>query len=601
SLANDLNICSKQGLAERFDSTIGAGTILMPYGGKYQITPIQAMANKISTEKGDSDTCSVLSWGYNPFISELSPYHGAYLAVIESVSKLIATGASFDQVYLTFQEYFAKPNKMPERFGQPFEALLGAFKAQKDLGIAAIGGKDSMSGTFEDIDVPPTLVSFAITPEKIVNIKGNEFKQVGNNVYLLKAKYDSNNLPQAKSYKELLNRVTSLLRSGKVVSCYTPTIGGVAEAIMKMSFGNKLGFHYDSKIDLETIFGYNYGAFIIETSEEIDDALYLGKVAKGEITYKDNTLVLETLLKDYQEKLEPIFPTKAAHDRKEIENISYQTSKFGNSKFKIPQPKVLIPVFPGTNCEYDSAKAIEKAGGKADIFVINNLSTSGIQQSVDEFAKRIKNSQMIFIPGGFSGGDEPDGSGKFITAFLRNQKIMDSINELIKNKDGLMCGICNGFQALIKLGLVPYGEITQINEDSPTLTFNTIARHQSRIVRIRVASNKSPWLCNCNVGDIVNVPISHGEGRFVANDKWLSKLISNGQVATQYVDFNGKATYDIEFNPNNSVMAIEGITSPDGRILGKMGHSERIGNGLYKNIEGNFDMKLFESAVKYFR
>ena len=602
ALAQDLNVCSKRGLSERFDSTIGAGSVLMPFGGKYQRTPVQAMVNKISTPDGDSTTCSLMSWGYNPFIMEKSPYHGAYLAVVESVCKLIAHGGSFNEVYLTFQEYFEKPKTDPARWGKPMAALLGAYKAQKDFEIASIGGKDSMSGSFENIDVPPTLVSFAVTTDSVSDIISPEFKKEGSKVYVIKPEYNENNLPCAQSLKSVFSRVTSLMRDGKVLSAYTPTYGGIAEAILKMAMGNGIGFKYSENISTEEIFGYNYGAFILETMEELQDAILLGETTEETaITLASEKLSLDELCALYENKLEKVYRCNIETPDKKAPVFSYENKTVFTSANKVAQPKVLIPVFPGTNCEYDSAKAFEKAGAKAEIFVINNLTSANVAESVSEFAKKVNESQMVFIPGGFSGGDEPDGSGKLITAFFRNKEISEAVMNLLKNRDGLMAGICNGFQALIKLGLVPYGEILEADEKSPTLTFNTISRHQSKIVNTRIASNKSPWLMETKVGDIYTVPISHGEGRFLASEELIRKLADNGQVITQYVDLDGNPTYDIQYNPNGSICAVEGIVSPDGRVLGKMGHSERIGANLYKNVEGNYDMGMFLSAVKYFK
>ncbi len=600
-VATDLNTCSKRGLSERFDATIGAGTVLMPFGGKHQQTPIQAMVHKISLEKGHTDDCSVMSWGYNPFITEKSPYHGAYLAVVESAAKLIATGASFEDVYLTFQEYFLRVGKDAKRWGQPTAALLGAFKAQMDLKIAAIGGKDSMSGTFEDIDVPPTLVSFAVTTDKIGNIISNEFKKAGSKVVFLKPEYDANGLPKAESLIALFNRVTELMRAGKVLSCYTPGMGGIGEAVMKMCFGNGLGFAYADSMDVQNIFGYNYGAFILEVTEDVEGAEVIGAVTdNAAISLGSDTVCLAALQKAYEDKLESVYSCNIPDVVTPIETVSSPEKARVAPAIKVAKPKVLIPVFPGTNCEYDSARAVTDAGAEPEIFVVKNMSADAISRSVETFAEMIKDSQIIFIPGGFSGGDEPDGSGKFITAFFRNAAIKEEVTRLLENRDGLMCGICNGFQALVKLGLVPYGKIIDTDENCPTLTFNVIGRHQSRIVRTRVASNNSPWLANTNVGDIYNVAISHGEGRFYASEELARQLIANGQVATQYVDLNGNATADVRFNPNGSIFAIEGITSPDGRVFGKMGHSERIGSGLYKNVPGNYDIRMFEAAVKYF-
>ena len=602
ALAGDLNICSKRGLSEQFDSTIGAGTVLMPFGGKNQLTPIQAMVQKISVEKKHTNDCSLMAWGYNPFITEKSPYHGAYLAVIESVSKLVATGAEFKDVYLTFQEYFERLNKDEKRWGKPLAALLGALKAQTELKTAAIGGKDSMSGSFENLDVPPTLVSFAVTTDKTESIVSNEFKKAGDKVVLIRPDYDKNGLPDTASLLNVYERVTALLRSGKAVACYTPTLGGIAEAVMKMCFGNSLGFKFADNLTVGKIFGYCYGGFLLEVIEDIADTEEIGKItADGKISYNGEEIKLERLLGIYENKLESVYRCNKENPKTEMQTFSYKAETCVAPAVKTAKPKVLIPVFPGTNCEYDSAKAMRDAGAEPEIFVINNRSAENVAKSVEEFANSLKTAQMVFIPGGFSGGDEPDGSGKFITAFFRNAAVKEQVTDLLDNRDGLMCGICNGFQALIKLGLVPYGKIIDTDENCPTLTYNTIARHQSKIVRTRIASNKSPWLTDTEVGDIYSVPVSHGEGRFIASDELIHRLAENGQIATQYVDEKGKATSDIHFNPNGSYYAIEGITSPDGRVFGKMGHSERYAADLYKNVPGNYDIKMFRSAVKYFK
>ncbi len=601
ALADDLNVCSKRGLSERFDSTIGAGTVLMPFGGKNQLTPIQAMVQKVSVEKKHTNDCSFMSFGYNPFITEQSPYHGAYLAVVESVCKLIATGASFEDVYLTFQEYFEKLGTDSRRWGKPLAALLGAFKAQMELGIGSIGGKDSMSGSFEDLDVPPTLVSFAVTTGKTSDVISPEFKKAGHKVYVLAPKYDENGLPNTKSLLEVFDRVTALQRSGKVVASYTPGMGGIGEAVMKMCFGNSIGFTFEN-ICNQGIFDYCYGAFVVEATEDIEDALYIGQTTEAKAVAKgDEKVCICELLGIYEDKLESVFSCNIPDRKTPMENFEYKAASWGAPAVKSARPKILIPAFPGTNCEFDSAKAVRDAGAEPEIIVIRNLTASAISESVEKFATALKDAQMIFIPGGFSGGDEPDGSGKFITAFFRNAQIKEGVTDLLENRDGLMCGICNGFQALIKLGLVPYGKIIDTDENCPTLTFNTIARHQSRIVHTRVASNKSPWLALTNVGDVYTVPISHGEGRFLADEALIRQLAANGQIATQYVDLDGNATSDVHFNPNDSMYAIEGITSPDGRVFGKMGHSERVGAGLYKNVPGNYDIRMFEAAVKYFK
>ncbi len=601
ALAADLNICSKRGLSERFDSTIGAGTVLMPFGGVNQLTPIQAMVQKISVEKNHTDDCSFMSWGYNPFIMEKSPYHGAYLAVVESVSKLIATGASFEDVYLTFQEYFERLGKDPSRWGKPLAALLGAFKAQMNLNIGSIGGKDSMSGSFEKLDVPPTLVSFAVTTGKVTDVVSNDFKAAGHKLCLLTPELDENGLPVTESLLANFKKVTELMRSGAVAAAYTPGIGGVAEAVMKMSLGNGIGADFEN-IDLQTLFGYSYGSFVLEVTGDTCVGVCIGKTnSTGKLTFGSEEVLIADLLKVYEDKLESVYSCNIPDSKAPVESFSFKADSWAAPVIKTAKPKVLIPAFPGTNCEYDSAKAVRDAGAEPEIIVINNLSADGISRSVDRFADALKTAQMVFVPGGFSGGDEPDGSGKFITAFFRNAAVKEGVTELLEARDGLMCGICNGFQALIKLGLVPYGKIIDTDENCPTLSFNTIARHQSRIVRTRIASNKSPWLSLMNVGDIVNVPISHGEGRFLASQELIRQLAANGQIATQYVDLEGQATTDVHFNPNDSMFAIEGITSPDGRVFGKMGHSERIGAGLYRNVPGNYDIRMFEAAVKYFK
>ncbi|MBQ8524854.1 MAG: phosphoribosylformylglycinamidine synthase subunit PurQ, partial [Clostridia bacterium] len=504
-------------------------------------------------------------------------------------------------VYLTFQEYFEKLGQDPARWGKPLSALLGAFKAQMELEIGSIGGKDSMSGSFESLDVPPTLVSFAVTTGKTDDVVSPEFKAAGHKVYVLAPKYDENGLPNTKSLLEVFDRVTALQRSGKVVAIYTPGMGGIGEAVMKMCFGNSIGFRFEN-ICNQGIFDYCYGAFVLEATEDIEDALYIGQTTEEKaIAMGDEKICLGTLLGIYEDKLEGVFSCNIPDRKTPMENFEYKATSWAAPAVKCAKPKVLIPAFPGTNCEFDSAKAVRDAGAEPEIIVVRNLTASAISESVEKFATALKDAQMIFIPGGFSGGDEPDGSGKFITAFFRNAQIKDGVTDLLENRDGLICGICNGFQALIKLGLVPYGKIIDTDESCPTLTFNTIARHQSKIVRTRVASNKSPWLALTEVGDVYSVPISHGEGRFLADEALIKTLAENGQIATQYVDLDGNATSDVRFNPNDSMYAIEGITSPDGRVIGKMGHSERVGAGLYKNVLGNYDIRMFEAAVKYFK
>ncbi|MBR0353589.1 MAG: phosphoribosylformylglycinamidine synthase [Oscillospiraceae bacterium] len=600
-LAADLNCCSGRGLSERFDSTIGAGTVLMPFGGKYQLTPIQAMVQKISVENGHTDDCSLMAWGFDPFITEKSPYHGAYLAVVESVCRLIATGASFSEVYLSFQEYFERLGKNSSRWGKPLAALLGAFRAQMELGIGAIGGKDSMSGSFEDLDVPPTLVSFAVTTGKTDEIISPEFKAAGHSLVRIAPEYGPDGLPAAASLLNVFSRVTALMSAGKVFSCWTPGHGGIAEGVMKMCFGNGLGFRFADGIWTDRIFGYDHGAFLLET-DDADAGELIGTVTgDGTIRLGEEAIPLDGLLSIYENRLEGVYSCNIPAVEGPMENFLFKAESRVAPAAKTAKPRVLIPVFPGTNCEYDSAAAVRDAGGEPEIIVINNLSSEGIERSVELFAGRLRDSQMIFIPGGFSGGDEPDGSGKFITAFFRNAAVSEGVTELLEHRDGLICGICNGFQALIKLGLVPYGRIIDPDENSPTLTFNTIGRHQSKIVHTRVVSNKSPWLALTEPGEVFSVPISHGEGRFLAREELIRALASNGQIATQYVDLEGNASADIRFNPNGSAFAIEGITSPDGRVFGKMGHAERTGRGLYRNVPGNYELRMFEAAVKYFK
>jgi len=596
-----LGSCSRRGLGERFDSTIGAGTVLMPFGGKNQLTPIQAMVHTLPTE-GHTDTCSFMAWGYDPWITEKSPYHGAYLAVVESVAKLIATGASFEDVYLSFQEYFEKLGADPERWGKPLAALLGAFRAQKGLGVAAIGGKDSMSGSFENLHVPPTLVSFAVTTGVTGDAVPNHFKAAGHRVILLRPERDANGLPTAESLKRNFAAVTELLRSGRAVSAYTPGRGGVAEAAAKMSFGDGVGLAFDDGLTLRDLFGCDYGAFLLELAGEDAVGIPLGvTTADGSLSWHGETATHAELLRVWTGTLEGVYPTRTAEAPAEIPAVSCPAETRPAPAVKVARPRVLIPVFPGTNCEYDSAKAFTDAGAEVEIQVLGNLSVDHIARSVERFAAAVRQSQMVFIPGGFSGGDEPDGSGKFITAFFRNDAVKEAVTELLERRDGLMAGICNGFPALIKLGLVPYGRIIDTDENCPTLTFNTIGRHQSRLVRTRVASNRSPWLANTRVGDVYTVPISHGEGKFLASEDLIRTLAENGQIATQYVDFDAEPTLDVDFNPNGSHWAIEGITSPDGRVFGKMGHSERVGAGLYRNVPGTFDIGMFRAAVQYFQ
>ena len=602
SLVAGLNVCSKKGLAERFDSTIGAGTVLMPFGGRRQLTPIQAMVDKLPILHGETRTCAGMAWGYNPFISEKSPYHGAYLAVAESISKLVATGLCAENAYLTFQEYFQRLGADAARWGQPVAALLGALDAQADFGVAAIGGKDSMSGTFENIDVPPTLVSFAVAAGETQDIVSPEFKLPGSKVVLLRPAMADALRPEAESLKAVWAQVHALMREGRVLAAYTPGMGGVAEALFKMCAGNGLGFRLAPGVDVDSLFDYAYGSFVLELAGDASVGTPLGETTNaGALEAAGEAVPMEELLQAWEGKLEPIFPYHAPARQEEVPCVTYKAETRVAPKVGAARPRVLIPVFPGTNCEYDSARAMERAGAQPDVFVINNLTPAHVSESAKELAKRIGESQMVFLPGGFSGGDEPDGSGKFIATTFRNPRVAEAVSELLEKRDGLMLGICNGFQALIKLGLVPYGRITQIQENDPTLTFNTLGRHVSRMVYTRVTSVKSPWLMGAEAGQIHTVPVSHGEGRFVADAQTVARLMANGQIATQYVDLEGNPSMDIQWNPNGSVCAIEGITSPDGRILGKMGHSERQGENLYGNVPGEKDQQLFASGVRYFK
>ena len=601
-LMSSLNVCSQKGLVEKFDSTIGAGTVLMPFGGAYQLTPSQAMAAKIPVLKGETSTCSIMGWGFIPTVSEYSPYHGAMTAVIESVAKVIAAGGTWHQCWLTFQEYFERTQNNPKRWGKPFSALLGAFRAQLELSCASIGGKDSMSGTFEDIDVPPTLVSFAVSTADTGRVVSPEFKEEGNTVIRIAPEYSGSGLPNWDSVRAVFDQVEAIISEGRANAIWSVSGGGVAEGIAKMCFGNHIGFEFTKNLPEYVLFDPMAGSFIIE----LNDAPRAGEEVIGRTTaqykiFSDSyTISLDTLQKAWEGKLESVFPCRIKTEFKTIEAYSAPAKTHAKASVKVAKPRVLIPVFPGTNCEYDTARVFERAGAVPEILVIKNLTAAAIEESVQAAVKLINNSQMIMLPGGFSGGDEPDGSGKFITAFFRNPKVTEAVHTLLKQRDGLMLGICNGFQALVKLGLVPFGEITEMTADSPTLTFNTIARHQSMMVTTRIASNKSPWLAGCEVGDLHTVAISHGEGRFIASGSILSRMAQNGQIATQYVDLTGRPTMDIRFNPNSSIDAIEGITSPDGRVLGKMGHSERIGDSVCKNVPGEKDQHIFASGVAYF-
>ena len=600
-----LNVCSQKGLIEKFDSTIGAGTVLMPFGGAYQMTPNQAMVAKIPVLEGETTTCSVMGWGFDPNISQRSPYHGAIDAVVQSIAKVVAAGGKYEHCWLTFQEYFERTQNDPRRWGLPLASLLGAYKAQIELGCGSIGGKDSMSGTFEHIDVPPTLVSFAVSTADSSQVISGEFKGVGNDVLYIKPVYDKNGVVDFASVKKCFEKVETLIENDRVNAVWTTGMGGVAEGIAKMAFGNKIGFTFASKLSPALMFQPCYGAFLIELKGKAsgeDGNFVLGHtIDEYKIYTMDYLVSLSNLERAWENKLESVYPCRIETTDSRPETYRFKRSGNILPAFHVPKPQVLIPVFPGTNCEYDTARAFERAGAKAETIVIKNLSARDIENSVDAVCSLIKESQIIMLPGGFSGGDEPEGSAKFITSFFRNPKVAEAVHDLLKKRDGLMLGICNGFQALIKLGLVPFGEIREMKEDSPTLTFNTIARHQSCMVNTRIASDKSPWLYGCEVGDIHCVPISHGEGRFVAPQTLIRQLAANGQIATQYVDLNGNPSMDIRFNPNTSFEAIEGITSPDGRVFGKMGHSERIGKDISKNVPGVKDQKIFESGVKYFK
>ncbi|MBE6945613.1 MAG: phosphoribosylformylglycinamidine synthase [Ruminococcaceae bacterium] len=593
-LAGNLKFASRRGLVERFDSTIGSGTLLMPFGGKKQRTPAQAMAALLPVLPGqETEQASVMSWGCDPDVLSCDPFIGAQASVISSMAKIVAAGADYNGAYLTLQEFFEKLRNDPARWGKPFQALLGALDAQLGLHAAAIGGKDSMSGSFLDLDVPPTLISFAIAPIGANEVISTEFKSAGHPVYL----FGTDKLSDYAGHCDTWTRFHQLCKAGKVAAAWAVEAGGVAEAVMKMSFGNDIGFKAVSaeKIPAST------GMIVAELTETVEEGKLLGYTTEdATITYGGESVSTEELLAINEGVLESVYPNRTTTENVPVSVPNVVSREVAAPKIGMATPRVLIPVFPGTNCEYDSARAVARAGLIPEILVLNNQSAQGVSDSVARFARAAKDSQMIFLPGGFSGGDEPDGSAKFITAFFRNPEVRDATMELLKARDGLMLGICNGFQALIKLGLVPYGEIIDTDENCPTLSYNVISRHQSRIVRTRVASVQSPWLSRMQVGDVVNVPISHGEGRFLCPESLLEQLAKNGQIATQYVDLNGNPTMDVDFNPNGSVWAIEGITSPDGRIFGKMGHAERIGPKLYQNVPGEYDLHLFEAARDYF-
>lgn len=609
SVLKDLNVCSQKGLVEKFDNTIGSNTVLLPFGGKYQRTPIQGMVAKIPVLDGKTTTSSIMTFGYNPKIGKWSPFHGALYAVVESICKLVAVGGDYKTTRLTFQEYFEKLGKDKTKWGKPFSALLGAYYAQKEFEIPAIGGKDSMSGTFEHINVPPTLVSFAVDTVDAEYVVSQEFKKAGSVLAVIKTPTLESGIPDFDILKKNLDKIRELTQAKKVLASYALGYAGLGEAIAKMAFGNKIGFEVAKDVDADKLFDPAYGNIALEMDKadlallEGLDYKVAGKTIEGQYIDVDGYKVcLGKIYKAYESTLEPIFPTKAVEPTGEVKNINFIVNEHQKSSLSIAQPKVFIPAFPGTNCEYDSARAFEDAGAKASIKVFRNLNYANIEDSIETMVKEIESSQIVMIPGGFSAGDEPDGSAKFIATVFRNPRIAEAVNDLLTNRDGLMLGICNGFQALIKLGLVPYGEIKPVTaEDAPTITYNNIGRHQAKVVTTRIASNKSPWLAGTQVGDLHSISISHGEGKFVANKETFDQLVANGQIATQYVDLDGNATYDIDYNPNGSFYAVEGITSADGRILGKMGHSERIGKYTLKNIHGEKDQKIFESGVNYFK
>ena len=600
-----LEVASQKGLVERFDASIGASTVLMPYAGKYQLTPEEAMVAKIPLLKGETDTATVMSYGFVPKISRWSPFHSAAFAVTESLAKLAAVGCNPKDARLTFQEYFEKLGNEPKRWGKPTAALLGALSAQIGYNTPSIGGKDSMSGSFNDLDVPPTLVSFAVGISKASETASAQFKQNGSTVKLVKLPVDeATGLPKYKEALDLMIAVADGIKNGTVLSASVVREGGSASAVCRMAFGNKTGFTFAQNLDSKDLFAPLQGSFVLELADEnAFDGVVLGTTNDNSVFIIDGTVyTCDDLIEAWTGKLEKVFPTDSGKQAKMYEDVPlYKERSIFVAKNKVAKPRVFIPAFPGTNCEVDSARAFEKAGAEVSVLVVNNLSSSAINETIDKMAKEIEQSQIIMLPGGFSGGDEPEGSGKFIATTFRNPKISEAVQRLLNCRDGLMLGICNGFQALIKLGLVPYGEIKTINEDDPTLTFNTIGRHISSMAYTRVTSVKSPWLSSVNAGDMFAVPISHGEGRFVANEDVMKKLIENGQVAIQYVNLDGEVVADMPFNPNGSVCAVEGITSPDGRVLGKMGHCERKGDNLYKNVPFEKDMLLFESGVKYFK
>ena len=600
-----LSVCSQKGLVERFDSSIGNGTVLSPYGGKTLNTETEGMCALIPVLGKETTTCSLMSYGFNPEISKWSPYHGSIMAIVESISKIIAMGGEYRNIRFSFQEYFEKLLNVPSKWGKPFSALLGAYKVQSELKLPSIGGKDSMSGSFEDLDVPPTLVSFAINYADTKNIVTPELKNVGHKLVEVMLEKDKYHIYDFKQLQVQYDYVVELIKSGKVYSAYTVKDGGIIEAVYKMAFGNMIGVELCGDLTLESLISKNYGNIILEVDEDLElkeNVRLIGKtINEPVVKYKDETVQLNDAFEVYSTVLTKVYPTSEQAKTKEIINKDCADRGQLKATKQYDEVNVVIPVFPGTNCEYDSKRAFEKAGAKVKLVVIRNKTEEDIKKSVNELTNAIKEAQIMMIPGGFSAGDEPEGSGKFIATFLRNEKLKEAISDLLENRDGLMIGICNGFQALIKLGLLPYGKIKDMDKNDPTLTFNTIGRHVSQMVTTRISSVKSPWLANVNVGDMHVIPVSHGEGRFVAPTEVLKELFDNGQVFTQYVDENGQPTMISPYNPNGSMMAIEGILSKDGRILGKMGHSERQGDNRFKNIYGEMDQLLFESGVNYFK
>ena len=607
---NDLNVCSQKGLVEMFDSSIGAASVLMPYGGKYQLTETQTMVAKLPTRKGKTDTVTMMSYGFDPYLSSWSPYHGAVYAVTESMAKIVASGGDYSKIRFTFQEYFRRMTSDPERWSQPFAALLGAYDAQIGYGLPSIGGKDSMSGTFNDIDVPPTLVSFAVDIAKKQEVITPELKEAGDQLVQFWFDKDEYEIPVYEHVMKTFGFITQLMREGKVKAAYALDSKGLVAGVSKMAFGNKLGVSYAEDMKAADLFENCLGDIVLEMTKEDTAALEADELnyrviaevtAEPVFTYGEITVSVDEALSAWTSRLEKVFPTKAEKGTEPVSSDVYKADSIYVCKNKVAKPTVFIPVFPGTNCEYDSAKAFERAGAKVITRVFKNLSAEDIRESVDAFEKDIDKAQIIMFPGGFSAGDEPDGSAKFFATAFQNAKIKEAVMRLLNERDGLALGICNGFQALIKLGLVPYGEITGQKEDSPTLTFNTINRHISKMVYTKVVSNKSPWLQEAENGGVYVTPASHGEGRFVAPKEWIEKLFANGQVATQYCDPEGNVSMDEEWNINGSYASIEGITSPDGRCFGKMAHVERRGDGVAINIYGEQDLKIFESGVSYFK